>query len=112
MTWPKRGTRKIVVDGVEYLWHFDAHCLWCSNGLFTVGQPGKPCVLYINAAVFGEEIRLKNVALSIKWAVSEGWSPEQTPSRSMSRNYETEEFYWVSSDLKHGSCEAFDPPES
>ncbi|MBX2848361.1 MAG: hypothetical protein KTR16_08575 [Acidiferrobacterales bacterium] len=109
MAWPKRGTRKIVVDDVEYLWHYDAHCIWCSDDVFTVGQAGRPSVLYIDSFVFGEEIRPKNIAESIKWAVSQGWSPDSSSSMGMSRTHDAKEFYWLPEGVRHRDC---DPPES
>jgi len=109
MAWPKRGTRKIVVDGVEYLWHYDAHCIFCSEDVFTVGQAGKPSVLYIDSYVFGEEIRPKNIADSIKWAGSQGWNPESAVSKNMSKKLETDGFYWLPKGIRHWTCTS---PES
>ncbi len=109
MAWPKRGTRKIVVNGIEYLWHYDAHCIYCSDDVFTVGQAGKPSVLYIDSYVFGEEVRPKNIALSIKWAVEQGWSPDDSVSRNMSKKLDGNGFYWLPNGVKHWTCS---PPES
>ncbi|MGI0119708.1 hypothetical protein [Zooshikella sp. RANM57] len=110
MAWPKRGTRKIVVDEIEYLWHYDACCIFCSDDVFTVGQTGRSGYLFIDSFAFGEKIRPKNIADSIKWAVSHGWSPE-SQSRNMSKNIETDDFYWLPDGVKHWTCTP-EPSES
>ncbi len=109
MAWPKRGTRNIVVDDIEYLWHYDAHCIWCSDDVFTVGQQGKPFVLYIDSYAFGEEIRPKNIANAIKWAVLNEWNPTTGPNKSMSYDQDKDKFYWLPDGVKHASCI---PPKS
>jgi hypothetical protein len=48
VAWPKRGTRKLVVNGSEFLWHYDACCIWCSDDVVTVGRAGAPYVLFID----------------------------------------------------------------
>lgn len=49
MTWPKRGPRKIVVDGVPFSWHYDACGPWCSSDVFTAGKPGLPYFLFVDS---------------------------------------------------------------
>lgn len=104
MAWPKKGTRKIVVCGETYNWHYNAHCLWCSEDVFTVGKEGQPYVLFIDPFPFGEEIRPANVARSVQWAVSEGWSPENGPTRTMALDDEHNEFVWLKENQRHLSC--------
>ena len=104
MTWPKRGTRKIVVDGKEYLWHYDACCPWCSDDVFTAGNSGKPFVLFIDSFPYAAEIRPRFIARSIKWAVSEGWSPERGPTKALSIDSNTEQYFWLEEGVRHARC--------
>ena len=104
MAWPKRGTRKIVVEGEEFLWHYDACCPWCSDDVLTAGKAGQGHVLFIDPFPHSAEIGPKYVAQSIKWALSQGWSAENGPTQALSINIETEEFFWLKEGERHAKC--------
>ncbi len=75
MAWPKKGTRKITVDEVVYLWHYSGHCPWCSDDVFTVGIAGKPYVLFIDPFAWNFELKPSSIAAAIRWATNNGWTP-------------------------------------
>jgi len=104
MAWPKRGTRKIVVDGEEFLWHYDACCLLCSNDVFTAGKAGKPFVLFIDPFPWSFEFRPKNIAAAIKWARTAGWSAERGATRALSFHEKNQRFEWLPEGQRHGDC--------
>lgn len=104
MAWPKRGTRKIVIEGEEFLWHYDAHCPWCSDDVFTAGKAGERYVLFIDPFPYAAEIGPKYDAKAIKWALEEGWSSKYGPTRALSINSETEEFFWLREGERHANC--------
>lgn len=103
MVWPKKGTRKISVDSVTYLWHYSAHCPMCSNDVLTVGITGMPYVLYIDPFPWNFEIKPSAIAEAIQWAVNEGWSPDQGPTKAMSLD-STGAFIWLPDGERHLSC--------
>ena len=104
MAWPKRGTRKIVVEGSTFLWHYDACCPWCSSDVFTAGRPGAPHVLFVDPFPWGFEFRPANVAAAIRWALQNGWSPEKGPTQALALNDETEQFQWLAKGQRHLAC--------
>ena len=104
MAWPSRGTRKIVVDGEAFLWHYDAHCLACSNDVITAGRAALPFVLFIDPFPWDFEFRPKNVAWAIRWARSQGWSPEAGPTRALAFNEQTRELQWLPEGQRHLRC--------
>ena len=103
MAWPKKGTRKITVDGITYLWHYSDHCPMCSNDVLTVGIAGRPYVLYIDPFPWNFEIKPSAIAEAIQWAINEGWSPEAGPTRAMSMG-STGIFIWLPEGARHLSC--------
>ena len=104
MAWPKKGTRKIVVDQEEFLWHYDACCPWCSNDVFTAGRSGEPYVLFIDPFPYAAEIGPKYIARAISWAIKQGWSTSKGPTRALSIDSTTGEFYWLQNDERHANC--------
>ncbi|WP_157496531.1 hypothetical protein [Hahella ganghwensis] len=104
MTWPKRGTRKIVIEGDEFLWHYDACCPWCSDDVFTAGKSGKPFVLFIDPFPYAVEIGPGYVTKAIKWAQSQGWSPETGGTKAMSIDSNSQEFFWLDEGERHAKC--------
>jgi hypothetical protein len=104
MAWPKKGTRKIIINGEEYLWHYDACCPWCSDDVFTAGKSGQPYVLFIDPFPYAAEIGPGYVSRAIKWAISQGWSPSSGPTRSMSIASENEKFFWLKDGERHAKC--------
>lgn len=112
MAWPKKGTRKLVVDGEDFLWHYSGHCPLCSDDVFTVGKPGAPHVLYIDPFPWNFEIRPRSIASAIRWAKNDGWSAEQGPTRAMGMNDATEQFDWLADGQRHRQCTPVTDSES
>jgi len=104
VAWPKRGTRKIVVDGEDFVWHYDAHCMACSDDVFTAGKPGAPYVLFLDPFPWGFEFRPRNVAEAIRWARAAGWSAEKGPTRALALNEATSSFEWLPDGQRHLAC--------
>ncbi|WP_223788198.1 hypothetical protein [Marinicella meishanensis] len=104
MAWPKKGTRKIVVDNEAFLWHYDAHCPWCSDDVFTAGKAGKPFVLFIDPFPWVAEMGPKYVAKAIRWARANGWSSSGGPTRALSINSADEQFFWLEDGERHAKC--------
>ncbi|MDY7030732.1 MAG: hypothetical protein SVY10_02350 [Thermodesulfobacteriota bacterium] len=104
MTWPKKGTRKLVIDNKDYLWHYDAHCPLCSSDVFTIGRPGKKFVLFIDPNPWGFELRPASVVAAITWALKKGWSPDSGPNRSIAWNDKTQEYEWLPDGKRHLAC--------
>ncbi len=104
MAWPKRGTRKIVVDQEEFVWHYDAHCPYCSDDVFTAGKEGAPFVLFIDPLAWAFEIRPRSVAAAIRWARKGGWSAEEGPTQAIALNHKTDEFQWLAPGQRHIGC--------
>jgi hypothetical protein len=103
MAWPKRKTRRIVVDGEELLWHGVERCACCMQVL-TVGKPGAPYVLFIDPFVWSMEIRPGSVANAVRWARAAGWSPEHGPTRAMALDEVTQGFRWLADGQRHAAC--------
>lgn len=101
MAWPKKGTRKLVIDGEAYLWHYDAHCPLCSTDVFTIGQAGKPFVLYIDPYPWEFEMRPATVAKAARWALNNGWNPATGPTRALFWNEATHDFEWLPDGERH-----------
>ena len=104
MTWPQRGTRKIVVDSEEHLWHYDACCTLCSKDVITAGKPNARYFLFIDPLTWGFEFRPRSVAEAIRWARKSGWSAESGPTRAMALNDATHEFEWLEPGQRHLNC--------
>jgi hypothetical protein len=106
MAWPKRGTRKIVVDGEDFFWHYDACCPWCSDDVFTAGKSGAPYVLFIDPFPFAPAFELgpRAVAEAIRWARANGWTAESGPTRALSLNEQTAQFEWLAEGQRHLAC--------
>ena len=101
MAWPRKGTRKLVVDEEEYLWHYDAHCPLCSTDVFTIGQEGGRFVLYIDPFPWGFEFRPASVVKGIRWALRNGWTAESGPSRAIVWNDAAQDFEWLPEGKRH-----------
>jgi len=93
MAWPKRNTRKFTVDGCVYLWHTSREVPF--PWLFTIGQAGQPYVLYIDPIPHDFELKPKSVEVAIRWAVTQGWSPQAGPTRAVSFDGESQSFRWL-----------------
>lgn len=73
MAWPKKGTRRLTIDEITYLWQRDGD--WLTNSLWTVikqqGTDGQ--LLYLG--FYGVEIRPRIVRNAIEFALFHGWEP-------------------------------------
>ena len=105
MAWPKKGTRKITVNGVNYLWHYSGRCPCCSDDVFTVGIAGKPYVLYIDPFPWNFEIKPSSMADAIRWAINNGWTADEGPTKAMSLDDNTKEFLWLPDGGRHLYCQ-------
>lgn len=101
MTWPKKHTRKLVVGGVSYLWHYSGHYPMCSEAVYTIGQPGQPFVLYVDPLPHDFELSPMTVASAVKWAVGEGWSSAGGPTRAMAFDSQIQDFVWLPEGSRH-----------
>jgi hypothetical protein len=61
-------------------------------------------MLFIDPVPYAAEIGPKYVAQAIKWALEEGWSSKDGPTRALSKNSETEEFFWLKEGERHANC--------
>ena len=79
MSFPKKYTRKIVVEGITYLWHMSQNSLEGRATHITIAQETAPNqFLHVDpfAAVFeGVEIRPRTIRRIILWALKNGWQP-------------------------------------
>ena len=106
MAWPKKGTRKLVVDGNDYLWHYNGHCPLCSSDVFTIGQAGDKFVLYIDPFPWEFELRPASVVTAIQWALNKGWTSEFGPTRAMAWNDSSHKFQWLLDGERHFICKS------
>jgi len=104
MAWPKKGTRRLVVDGIDFSWHYTGHCPCCSDDVITVGIAGKPYVLFIDPFPWKFELRPSHVASAIRWAIKNGWSPDGGPTKALSLDYDKDEFVWLPEGKRHMHC--------
>ncbi len=101
MAWPKKGTRKITVDGLPLLWHYAAHCVFCRADAITVGVEGERYFLYIDPFPWGFEFRPRSVADSVRWALAQGWSPALGPTCAMAWDDKRGENVWLPEGARH-----------
>lgn len=101
MAWPKRGTRKLVIDGVTWLWHYDAHCEFCSSECVTIGRTGCPHYLFVDTFSRHFIRNPGNMAAAIRWATDNHWTPETGPDQALTATEDA--FEWLPADRKHKS---------
>lgn len=99
MAWPKRGTRKLLIDQIEWLYHYDAHCIFCSEDCITVGQNGRPHYLYLDTFSHHFDHTPGHVVASIRWAIASGWSAENGPDRGLTAT--NDGFTWLPPGHRH-----------
>ncbi len=104
MAWPKKGTRKITVDGKQLLWHYSGHCPLCSNDVITIGISGQPHVLYIDPFPWKFQITPSSIANAVRWAIKNEWTPEKGPTKAMSLDSIINEFFWLPEGKRHNHC--------
>ena len=110
MAWPKKGTRKLVVDQAEWLYHYDAHCELCSDDCVTVGQLGQPHYLFLDTFSYYFNHTPRHVVDSIRWAVAAGWSPEFGPDRGLTATESG--FEWLPPGHRHATDSLQRPSDS
>ena len=81
MAWPQKDTRRIHVDGTDYLWHLSGDTLYGPETPLTIGRPRCRYYLHVDPYVHDFEIRPANVARVVRWARSNGWCAEVGPTR-------------------------------
>lgn len=98
MAWPKRGTRRIVVDGEAFAWH--SGTIDCGDVVFTAGKPGVPYVLFIDPLPWPAPPPA-HVAAAIRYARAQGWSAESGPTRAVAFSEATQTFEWLPEGHRH-----------
>ena len=101
MAWPQKATRKIVIDGVPYLWHFSGHCVLCSEAVITIGRDGDRFFLFVDPFPHGLEFRPAAIASAIRWALDNGWSSRAGPTRGMGFDDILEKNVWLPDGVRH-----------
>lgn len=99
MAWPKKGTRKIVIDGELWLWHYSGHCYLCSGSTVTVGRAGFPRYLYLDNWARDFEHAPRHIAASIRWALAQNWSTRTGPDRGLRATGQS--FEWLPDGHRH-----------
>ncbi len=99
MAWPKRGTRKLIIDGVDWLYHYDAHCMFCSADSVTVGRLGHTHYLYLDTFSQHFDHAPRHIVSSIRWATLNGWSPATGPDRALTATEDG--FQWLPQGHRH-----------
>lgn len=100
MTWPKKHTRTVHIEGSEYLWHLSHNTIYRENRI-TAGTKSGKYFLFIDPYDHDFEITPSNIVRAIQWAIQNGWSPTEGPSRNMSFSNST--FRWLPDDVKFES---------
>ncbi len=95
MAWPKKGTRRIVVNREVWLWHYSGR----RNDVVTVGRKGCPHYLFLDTFAWNFEHTPSHVAASIRWALAQKWSPLHGPDRGIFAN--DEGFQWLPEGQRH-----------
>lgn len=85
MTWPRKGTRTIVVDGASFLWHVNDGRVGWGDAPITVGRDGAKYVLHLDTFSWDGTPKPSIVASAIRWALDEGWTPETGPTHRVAR---------------------------
>lgn len=99
MAWPKRGTRKLVIDGATWLWHFSGHCCDCSDKAVTVGREGLPHYLFLDTYARDFVETPGHIVASLRWALANGWSPAHGPDRALTAKGTG--FEWLPNGMRH-----------
>ncbi len=100
MAWPKKGTRKITIDGINYRWHYSAHCPLCSDDVFTIGFECNPYVLFIDPFPYHFELKPSSVANAVRWATDSRWTPQKGPTKAMSMD-RNGHYIWLPERTRH-----------
>ena len=95
MAWPKKGTRKIMVNREVWLWHHSGR----QNDTVTVGRARCPHYLFLDTFAWNFEHTPRHVAASIRWALAQQWSPQLGPDRGIFAN--DKGFQWLPEGSRH-----------
>jgi hypothetical protein len=98
MAWPRKRTRKLEIDGVQYLWHFSGHC---SDAAITIGRSSDRFHLSLDPLVHDQEIRPGAIVVAIRWALRNGWSSLSGPSRAMAFDTAKQAHVWLPEGSRH-----------
>jgi hypothetical protein len=75
MTWPKKDTRKITIDGQLYLWHLNSDWFY-HNEWIVIKQAGtQGQLLLVNPYHHDLPMGPKTVQMAVEFAHSVGWTP-------------------------------------
>jgi hypothetical protein len=61
-------------------------------------------VLFIDPFVWSMAIGPQSIAAAIRWARSEGWTPERGPTRGLALDEATQRFRWLAENQRHAAC--------
>ena len=95
MSWSKKHTRAITVEGQKFIWHLSGNRLDGKDVLLTVGKEKDRYFLFIDPYPWDFEITPANIATAIKWALQQGWTPEKGPSKNMVWSAGKNSFVWL-----------------
>lgn len=84
MAWPKKGTRKLVIDGTTWLWRHRPYDQSTGLAPATIGRAECCYYLYLDASSRYFENTPRHAAMAIRWALENGWCAEVGPSRVIS----------------------------
>lgn len=104
MAWPKKHTRKMVVNGDSYQWHRSRKSLYVGDDRITVGTSNGRFFLFIDPFPHDLVMRPGTIADAIRWAVKNGWTPDDGPTRQLTYLSEAAGFMW----LPEGARSCFD----
>lgn len=76
MTFPKRGTRTITVDGDTYKWHLHNNDGWAPNRHIAVQhESGYGQLLLLDHYSWHMEVRPRTIREAISYGLANGWAP-------------------------------------
>ena len=94
MGFPKKRTRKLIVNGQTYLWHYSDHCPDCGSSPITIGQEDARYYLFIAPYTRDFTFSPKTISKAIMWALSNGWTASNGPSQKLCFNPAKDDFEW------------------
>lgn len=90
----KNPKRKIVVNGIEYLWTMRGNCPYNEEACIRVHQGrNTKSILYIDPHPWAFEIRPKSIASAILFALDNGWEPHAANAERAVSMDKSEVFY-------------------
>ncbi len=91
MTFPKKNTRTIIVDGVQYYWHLNDDFDLKNSWIVVQHQNSNGQLLWIDPYHYEIAIGPSIVAKAIRYALKQGWEPNDK-RQSMRLTYIDNEF--------------------